>query len=328
MHCGSVAGSSREKELTLEQCYRIAKEIIELGCKELTFIGGEIFLFRDWEKIANYLTKHGLRVNLMSNGYMLRRRHIEQIKHANLSNVGISLDGTKTIHNKIRRNLKSYDEIQNAFDLLNSAKIPIAVVTSLMEMNYSLLDELYQFLVKNNVNLWQIQLVNPMGNMADNKDLILNRRHIPDLIRFIRKKNKDKYMLVVAADNIGYYDEDNEVYIRGNKLPACYWGGCLAGINTLFIDSVGNIKGCGALYDERFIEGNVNNTSLAEIWYHKDSFSYNRKFSNDFLTGNCKNCDIGSVCKGGCRASNYFITGSLYSNGYCMHNDNKVCKDH
>lgn len=319
IHCGSVAGTVRKQELTLDECLRVADEIVNLNCKELTFIGGEIFLYPGWEKIAGYLSKHGIIVNLMSNGFRIGKNEIEQIRYANLSNVGISLDGTEMIHNQIRGNKHSFSRIQQAFNFLNEAKIPIGVVTSLLALNYQCLEEIYKILIKNNVNLWQIQLVNPMGNMADKKELILNRKHLPDLIDFISEKNKDKYMLVVAADNVGYYYNDNETHIRGTKAPVCFWEGCSAGTTSVFIDSVGNVKGCGALYDEKFIEGNVKNISLAKIWNNKNNFSYNRKFKTDMLSGHCKNCDVGSVCKGGCRASNYFMTKSLYENAFCAH---------
>ena len=320
MHCGSVAGFSRIKELNLSECIKLADEIIELGCQETTFIGGEVFLYKGWEKIANHLTRHGVVVNLMSNGYKFNQKFIDQIQFAGLSNIGISLDGTPEFHNIIRGKLNSFSEIQNTFEMLNEANIPIGVVTSIMELNYPVLEDLYQILIENRVNLWQLQLVNPMGNMANHRDLILNSKHLPHLINFIREKNRDRYMLVIAADNVGYYFGDSETYIRGTRSPVCFWGGCQAGINTLFIDSIGNVKGCGALYDEKFIEGNIKQHSLSDIWFNEDNFSYNRKFSTDLLSGKCKDCDMDSLCKGGCRASNYFVTGSLYENAFCPHN--------
>ena len=203
--------------------------------------------------------------------------------------------------------------------MLNQSGIPIGVVTSLIEMNYPELEAIYQFLIENRVNLWQIQLVNPMGNMADKRNLILSPDHLPDLIDFIRQKNKDRYMLIVAADNVGYYYKDSETYIRGTRSPVCYWGGCMAGLNTLFIDSVGNVKGCGALYDDKFIEGNLRENSLKELWTSKETFRYNRDFTTNLLAGNCKGCDMGSVCRGGCRASNYFMNDYLYENAFCPH---------
>jgi radical SAM protein with 4Fe4S-binding SPASM domain len=322
LHCGSIAGSPRIRELELDQCFTIANEIVELKCKELTFIGGEIFLYKDWEMLAHYLTNLGVRVNIMSNGFTIGPKEIDQIKFAGLKNVGISLDGTKEIHNLIRRNINSFTGIQNSFNCLNEAGIPIGVVTSLLEMNYFYLDEIYNLLVLNNVVLWQIQVVNPMGNMIDKKDLIMSPDHIPDLISFICERNKDKKMLIVAADNVGYYYNESEGFIRGRSSPICYWSGCAAGISSVFIDSVGNVKGCGALYDVHFIEGNLRKSSLKEIWSNEENFSYNRKFRSDMLTGTCKGCDVGSVCQGGCRASNYFMTDSLYTNAFCPHNVN------
>ena len=124
-------------------------------------------------------------------------------------------------------------------------------------------------------------------------------------------------MVIQAADSIGYYYDDNEAHIRGRRAPVSYWAGCRAGITSVFIDSVGNVKGCGALYSETFIEGNVRQRPLAEIWNAEDSFAYNRKFDTTLLTGKCRDCDVGDVCKGGCRASNFFAANSLYESAFC-----------
>jgi len=316
MHCGSVAGKAREKELALEECFHVAEELLNLGCKNITFIGGEVFLYKGWEKIARYFSDNGVRVNIMSNAYTIGEDEINQIKHAKLSNVGVSIDGMEENHNRIRKKKDSFARIRKAFDLLNQERIPIGVVTCLLDFNYADLEELYVFLINHNVQLWQLQLVNPMGNMADKRNLIINPDKIPSITEFVREKNKDGRMVIYAADNIGYYD-DNEAYIRGRRTPVCYWTGCQAGIASIFIDSVGNVKGCGTLYSEAFIEGNVRKTPLAEIWNDKDNFGYNRKFNTTLLTGRCKDCDVGDVCRGGCRASNYFASNSLYESAFC-----------
>jgi len=166
------------------------------------------------------------------------------------------------------------------------------------------------------VQVWQLQLVNVMGNMADRQECVVNRKEVRQIIDFIREKNRDERMVLIAADTIGYFD-DNEADIRGSTSPICYWGGCAAGVSTVFIDSVGNVKGCGALYSNLFIEGNVRQTSLADIWNDPNRFTYNRQFATSLLSGRCAGCDVGHLCKGGCRSSNYFSTKSLYSNIFC-----------
>lgn len=316
MHCGSVAGKARDRELSLDEALRVADELVALGCGELTFIGGEVFLYPGWEKLARHLSDKGILVNIMSNGYRYDRRTIEQILHARLTNVGVSVDGLEANHTTIRGRKDAFAEVLKAFGLLNAAGVPIGVVTSLMEMNYPDLDDLYELLLENNVKLWQIQLVNAMGNMADKREMLIHREKIPLITEFIREKNKERRMAVVASDNIGYYDE-NESRIRGFRSPINCWEGCQAGLSSLYIDSVGNVKGCGAMYAEDFIEGNVRTRSLHDLWTDVNAFSYNRKFSTDLLGGDCSGCDVGDVCKGGCRASNFFFTGSLYQNSFC-----------
>jgi radical SAM protein with 4Fe4S-binding SPASM domain len=303
--------------MTLAECFHVADDIVKLGCEELTFIGGEVFLYAEWEKLARHFSDRGVLVNIMTNAYRIGEKEIGQIRYANLSNVGISLDGMEKNHNRVRGKRDAFAHIGETFDLLNEAGIPIGIITSLMEMNYPDLEPLYRYLLDNNVRIWQLQLVNPMGNMADKRNLIIRPGRIPRLTEFVREKNKDRRMSVVAADSIGYYDE-NEPYIRGQRNPLCLWGGCQAGITGIGLDSVGNVKGCGALYDDAFIEGNVRERSLIDIWNDPNCFVYNRAFDPLLLSGSCQGCDVGDACKGGCRASNYFTADSLYANAFCQ----------
>ncbi len=319
LHCGSSAGRARTGELTLGECFAVVDELAALECAELTFIGGEIFLYRGWEQIARSASDRGIIVNIMTNAFGIGEDEVRQIQHARLSNVGISLDGMEENHNLIRGRNNSFAKIVEAFDLLNRSGIPTAVVTSLLESNFPDLEKLYEFLLGHGVQIWQLQLVNPMGNMAGRKDLILSPGRVAWLIGFIREKNCERRMTVVAADNIGYYHDETEGCIRGRRQAISYWAGCQAGLTSVFIDSVGNVKGCGALYDPVFIEGNLRDRCLGEIWRDEGKFKYNRAFDLQSLTGACRDCFAADVCKGGCRASNYFNLGTLYESAYCPH---------
>lgn len=219
-------------------------------------------------------------------------------------------------HNEIRGRSDAFDRIRKTLELLDRKNIKTGAVTSLMSLNCEDLDDLYRFLLEHGVEVWQLQLASAMGNIAGKRESLVSPENVTDITEFIRDKNRERRMVVIAADSIGYFD-DNEVYIRGFSSPVCYWNGCAAGISSIFIGSVGNVKGCGALYSDAFIEGNVRMTSLADIWHDKEAFSYNRKFSTCLLAGKCRGCDVGHVCKGGCRSSNYFSSGNLYESAFC-----------
>lgn len=316
MHCGSRAGKARPDELSIAECISIADQLVSLGCKEVTLIGGEVFLMPGWDRLSAYLVDNGLAVNVVSNGYMIGRPEIEQIKRAKLINIGISIDGMAASHNRVRGRSDAFQRIENTLSLLKQEGIKVGAITSLMQFNCCDLEDLYTFLSENGVEVWQIQLVSPMGNMVHNNQTIKNPDQVRKILDFIRDKNRNRGMVVIAADSLGYFD-DNEAYVRGRSSLISCWGGCAAGISSIFIDSIGNVKGCGALYSDVFIEGNLRNKSLSEIWNSENTFVFNRKFTTDLLTGKCRKCEVGDECRGGCRSSNYFTTGSPYSSALC-----------
>lgn len=317
-HCGSRAGKARENELTVDECFDVADQLIDLGCEQVTFIGGEVFLYKGWEMISRKLSESGLYVNIITNGFLLGEEQIAQIKYARLTNVGISLDGMNDNHNNLRNVNTSFEKVMDAFDVLKREGIQIAVVTSLVDKNFEDLYQMYNLLVEKGIHLWQIQIVTPMGNMADKKDHILDPAKVSLITRFIKEKRDEKKIVIYAGDDIGYFDE-YEPYLRGQPGTMCEWFGCQAGLRVIGIDSVGNVKGCESLYSDEFIEGNLREVSLSEIWQKDGNFAYNRAFDTSMLTGSCKDCDKGTVCRGGCRGICYFTADSKFENPYCCY---------
>jgi radical SAM protein with 4Fe4S-binding SPASM domain len=324
LHCGSSAGKARKNELTIQESLRVADELLNLGCRKITFIGGEIFFYRGWEKLARRMSDGGALVNVITNAYQLGDEEVAQIKEAGLSNVGISLDGMEKNHDLIRGKKGSYHWVLKAFERLNRAGIPLAVVTSLLDFNVADLDQMHDLLVANRVAIWQLQIVTSMGNIAGRNEYLLNPAKVGEITNFIREKNRAGALRVYAGDDIGYFDE-NEVYLRSRPGTISAWSGCQAGLTVVGIDSVGNVKGCESIYSDKFIEGNLREETLFEIWTKDGNFAYNRNFDVSMLTGACAACDKGSICRGGCRGSSYFSSGSLFESRYCSYPGRPDC---
>jgi radical SAM protein with 4Fe4S-binding SPASM domain len=322
LHCGSSAGKKRENELTLDECMKTAFELIELGCKRISLIGGEIFLYKGWEYVAKYLSDNGVLVNIITNGYKLGDDEIEKIKYAGLTNVCLSIDGMEENHDRIRNRKNSFKKALEAFKTLEKAGIPYAAVTTLLDFNFHDLEDVYKLLLDNKASAWQIQLANSMGNLSEHKSLTIKQEKIPLVTKFIKEKKDENKMNIYAADDIGYYDE-YEKYIRGKSGEISFWPGCQAGLTVVGIDSIGNVKGCESLYADEFIEGNIREQSLSEIWLNEDNFAYNRKFDINSLSGNCSQCNMGEFCRGGCKGNSFFNKGYLFENPYCTYNMKK-----
>jgi radical SAM protein with 4Fe4S-binding SPASM domain len=320
LHCGSRAGYKRENELTVNEALSLAEELVQIGCKYLSFIGGEVFLYRGWEKIARMLSDNGVIVNVITNGYLFGNKQVEQVKYAKLANVALSIDGMEQNHNRIRNNPKAFSRLIQTMGRLSNEAIPIGVNTTLLDSNIDDLEDLYIFLLTNHVKVWQLQLANPMGNLSNQEKLPISLENIKRVTAFISQKRSENKMNIYTGDNIGYYDE-HEGAIRGLPGHTNYWSGCQAGLTVVGIDSIGNVKGCESLYDDVFIEGNVREISFFDIWNNPENFAYNRKFNKSLLSGKCKNCDMGVYCKAGCRGACYFTKKEMHENAYCIYKE-------
>jgi radical SAM protein with 4Fe4S-binding SPASM domain len=316
LHCGSSAGRAKEEQLGLSDCLRIADELLALGCRHVTLIGGEVFLYRGWAEVARRLADGGSTVNVVTNGSIMGNAQIEQLRFARVANVALSVDGMEENHNRIRGSSSSFGKVLASLDRLRQAHIASGAVTTLFDFSLSDLESMYWLFVRRGVRVWQLQIGTAMGNATHRTGLLFDPADMSRLTRFIREKRIDGKLWIYAGDDIGYFDE-NEPYLRAATQDGVTWRGCQAGLRVIGIDSVGNVRGCSSLYSTRFVEGNVRDRSLSEIWRDPDNFAYNRSFDVSELEGQCAACDKGAICRGGCRGSCYFSTGSLFNNTYC-----------
>ncbi len=312
-YCGSGGGKARENELTTEECLNVADQLKELGCRRVSMIGGEVFMRGDWKQIVKRLTDHGIRVNIITNGYLFKNDLIQDLKEINIESVSVSLDGPKAVHDKYRQE-GSFDRAVHAMETLLSAGIPVSVISTLNSENSGYLEEIFSFLRKYTIYAWQLQACSPMGNAANNG--IDYRFDMGAVMDFVAAHMYEAPFAMGVADNIGYFTE-HEGSVRGNMSGKAIFRGCSAGITSVGIDSVGNVRGCESMYDPVFTEGNLRKESLRTIWDDPERFAYNRKFNKDMLTGKCAECELGEYCAGGCRSYNYFVHRKIYESPFC-----------
>lgn len=322
LHCGSRAGRSRANELSESECMNIAEQLIKMGNEHITLIGGEIFLVPHWYKVAKKFADSGVDVNIITNGFSVGDRQIAELKQSGIKDVGVSIDGMKHNHDVIRNRDGSFDSAINTIKRLKCEKFNVGVATTILDLNFDDLEPMYQFFKNLGIIIWQLQIAAPMGRCADNKKFLLDPKKVPLITKFIYEKRRfSNGPILIAGDNVGYYD-CHDVNIRSPRLDEpSHFPGCVAGLFNIGIDSVGNVKGCESLYDEKFIEGNLRSESLESIWNKKGAFSYNRDFKFDMLSGKCKGCDKGYICAGGCRQLSYFSSDDnhFYDNVYCSY---------
>lgn len=315
-HCGSRAGIPRKNELTIEEWLGVAQQLIDMGTEMVSLIGGEILLIKDWDVVARKFVDAGIETCIITNAYQVNDEEVKKIKDANIASVSISLDGFGKTHNNIRGREKSFEKTVKAFERFRSENIKFSVITTLLDSNYHDLEAMYEIILEKGAFCWKLQLASPMGNASEQINFLIDPKKVPMIINFIKEKKKLGKLRIEAGDNLCYKENCTfEESYHSTKHGG--WFGCMAGLLTIGIDSVGNVRGCESLYSDKFIEGNIRNESLHDIWNKKGAFSYNRDFRPEMLKGKCKLCDKSLWCAGGCRQLSYFTSGSCHESIYC-----------
>ena len=133
------SGASKEKyeeELKEIDVKKLIDEIAKMGVKTFAVTGGEPLTRKDLLSILKYASDKGLKTGIATNGFLIDKDKATKIKSSNVDSIQISLDGTKDIHNKIRRNNNSYDRAINAIKYLNEVGIQdISVATTINPLN-------------------------------------------------------------------------------------------------------------------------------------------------------------------------------------------------
>lgn len=321
-HCGSRAGKARSDELTLSEAKQLCQDLAELGCLHLTLSGGEPLLRKDWPEIARTLVGAGISTAIISNGSIWSDTLAETVKSVGICTLGISVDGFRANHDYQRRSEGHWDRVIQTIKSAADAGIEVTAVTTINRRNQTELAELREFLGECGATYWQVQFATPTGNMSDNRDLMMEPKDVLRVVPELAAMRRDgKRPGVQITHTIGYFGEPEES-LRDPSMVVPFWIGCLAGMSVIGIESNGNIKGCLSLPSERngepaFIEGNIRQESLRQIWTRPGAFAYSREFTVDSLGGFCRTCDYAEVCRGGCTWSCYAGKGFVRDNHYC-----------
>ena len=323
-HCGSFAGEPRGDELKLDECLRVADDLAQLGCEKVTLSGGEPTLHPHWHEVGRALSERGVRVNIISNGWRWTDAQLERAREARLTNVAFSLDGFRRAHDAVRKE-GSFQRVVQAIDRSVAADMPTSVITHINRLNSEDLREMRHFLADHGVSSWQLQTGNPTGEMSRHHELVVSPRDLLWIVPMIAEMRRDPAdrPYVLAADNIGYFGR-HEREIRAETAGIPFWIGCRAGCQVIGIESNGNVKGCLSLPstrhgDDQFVEGNLRESTLQQIWTRDTAFAYNRRFSEERLKGFCRVCRYRDICRAGCSWTAYSRTGDRYDNPFCFY---------
>jgi len=312
-HCGSSAGRARDNELSTEEGLKLCDDLARLGFKGVTLFGGEPFLRDDWYVFGEKIKSLGMKLSIVSNGFVDVSDIVPKLVDLEADSVQIGLDGaTAKTHDHIRGVTGSFEKAIEFLRLSKKAGLSNGAITTVSKMNFKELPEIKNLIVKEGID-WQVQEAIPIGRFP--KEMVLSEQEYYALGLFIisnRKKYSSEGIFIGAPHNLGFHSQF--ITALGSK----GWQGCWAGKKVLGIQSDGSVKGCLALSDD-FIEDNIRDRSIVDIWNDPDVFAFNRRFKEEDLGENCKGCRYRMTCKGGCSTRSDLSTGIPHNDRYCFY---------
>lgn len=329
LHCGSRAGHRRPSELNTEQCLEVVRSMAALGVREVSLIGGEAYLRKDWTEIVRAIRSHGIYCAVQTGGRNLTPERLRKAVDAGLNGVGVSLDGLAPLHDRVRNVRGSFARAVDTLRPAREAGLAISVNTQIGPQTLRDLPELMDTIIEVGAKQWQIQLTVAMGNAVDNDDLLLQPYQLLELMPLLAKlyhEGAARGLLMIVGNNIGYFGPYEHVW-RGFGDERIHWTGCAAGQTVLALEADGTVKGCPSLATVGFAGGNVRDLTLEQIWKTSPEIHFGRMRSVEDLWGFCRTCYYADVCRGGCTWTSHSLLGVPGNNPYCHYRALELQKD-
>ena len=318
-HCGSRAGKRRPTELATAECLDVVEALARLGTREVTLIGGEAYLRRDWLEIIRAIRSHGMYCGLQTGARNLTAARIEGAASAGLNGIGVSLDGLAPLHDSVRNLQGSFERAVSALKRVREAGLAASVNTQIGAETMRDLPALMETIIALGVSHWQLQLTVAMGNAADNSELLLQPYQLLDLMPLLARLYREaaaRGLLITMGNNIGYFGPFEHLW-RGFGDERLHWTGCSAGHTGLALEADGTVKGCPSLATVGYAGGNVRDLTLEEIWRSSEVMHRTRNGSTEALWGFCQSCYYADTCRGGCTWTAHSLFGVAGNNPYC-----------
>lgn len=287
-HCYAADWFKDSISLNIDELKSVITQAVDLGCKKVTFTGGEPLVSNCICDAIEFCLSNNLRVEVETNGYLIESL-IKGLKN-NITKVefGISYDGEKM------RGEKTAPIVRNNIEKLVNLGCDVKLQTILTKLNISEIDHILNFSsglgIKNRVFLAH----SPNGN---GKNLELFK--INEWLEIIKTLKTNYHNAIVELPDV----------LSGGTQKKCGWG-----VHRCEIMPNGDVTSCGPItFNKRgFVAGNIKNQKLKEIW-SSEHFTYIRSLKQRDFKGLCSKCIFWKTCLGACRSISYSTGGNLLS---------------
>lgn len=262
--------------------YNILEQCKKMNLLHVTLTGGEPMTHNNFSDFLKKCNEYNLSVNVLSNLTLLNDDIIEEMKRNGLLSVQVSLYSMDSnIHDSITQIKGSFEKTKNAILKLKENDIPLQISCPIMKQNINCYNDVIDWGKTHNINVGSDYVIIARYNHTTQN--LSNRLSVNDVKEVINQRisNEPQYLRLMEkeAEKKKYMDPEDTV------CSVCYSSICIA--------DNGNVYPCAGWQD--YVVGNVNETSLNDIWKNSIKVQYLRSLrKRDFPK--CIQCPENEFC--------------------------------
>jgi Fe-coproporphyrin III synthase len=316
LHCYAASDSTRcDAELSTAQAKKLMTDVLEVNAPVLLFSGGEPLLRPDLFELMAEAKKIGLRTVISTNGTLIDGDAAKKLAEANVSYVGISIDGPEEFHNRFRQTSGCFKSTMKGFENCTKARLRTGLRFTISNSNKEQVPAVFDICKANGVRRVCFYHLIRSGRAKDIESQAVaaaDTRKVMDIIfertaDFIAKGFLDEvltvgnhadgpYLLVKMLEHGKNIDEQKQLLLSnggnriGEKVSCVDWKG------EVFADQ----------FWRNYSLGNVTQKTFKQIWTNPDEPVLQKlRDKSHFADKRCLKCKWFDLCKG-----NYRFLGS------------------
>lgn len=232
---------------------------------------------------------------LTTNGVLLNKEVIEQLRAADMRSASISIDGFGATHDELRNSPGSFDLVMTNIEALLTANFAreVQVTTIVNPLNLDELDMLLGRLLKmKGLGSWRLAATDPIGRAQEDSALMLNGQQLRTLLDFVLARNSPRLPVRYACpSHLGEYER--------RARPWTFR--CFAGKEVMSILHDGSLAACPNIPRNKVsIQGRLFDDDvgfdLFKVWENRYAFHRDERARYSHI---CGNCEVWDACLGG-----------------------------
>lgn len=272
---------NKGEELRLDEIEKIVRHVP--GYSVVTLTGGEPFVRSDIIEICEaVLEKH--QCNIITNGTMINEDQTSFLIKKGMTLVGVSIDGTETVHDAIRGVRGSFlkttgfiRELQERKRKLKKSSPMVDIKTVIMRDNIDLLPEIHALSSGLEADFLTLSIEYGSYNTFSDKEVQLLTRSI-EKIRSIKKGPK------LRMYPFGLINNDYLTKFLSGAFTTSSFCACTYPWMSMHIDPYGNIYPCQPFFTESLRAAEYN---ISALWNNVSYLNFRKSLLKNGLFPDC-----------------------------------------